>query len=139
MLGLIPGTACSSSLVALHLACNAIRLGEAKMAISGGCNLILNHEPMLALSMLRYCQSIELLSRYKNTNLKGFFLLMGDVILMTKEPMDSVEEKELHALSSNRSKRLLITMIQFEASFVIRAQIKTGGPWGLLYQAGTLN
>lgn len=46
--------ACSSSLVALHLACNTLRLGESKMALVGGSNLILSHEPMLALSMLRY-------------------------------------------------------------------------------------
>ena len=51
---LIDGVACSSSLVALHLACNAIRAGEARMAIVGGSNLILTHEPMVDLSMLRY-------------------------------------------------------------------------------------
>lgn len=45
--------ACSSSLVALHLACNAIRAGESRMAIVGGSNLILIHEPMVDLSMLR--------------------------------------------------------------------------------------
>ena len=46
--------ACSSSLVALHLACNAMRAGETGMAIVGGSNLILTHEPMVDLSMLRY-------------------------------------------------------------------------------------
>ena len=46
--------ACSSSLVALHLACNAMRAGETRMAIVGGSNLILTHEPMVDLSMLRY-------------------------------------------------------------------------------------
>lgn len=46
--------ACSSSLVALHLACTAIRARESRTAIVGGSNLILSHEPIIALSMLRY-------------------------------------------------------------------------------------
>lgn len=33
-------TACSSSLVAIHLACQALRLGEADLAIAGGVNVI---------------------------------------------------------------------------------------------------
>ena len=51
---LIDRVACSSSLVALHLACNSMRAGETPMAIVGGSNLILSHEPMVDLSMLRY-------------------------------------------------------------------------------------
>lgn len=35
-------TACSSSLVALHLACQSLRSGESKMAIVGGCNLMIS-------------------------------------------------------------------------------------------------
>ena len=50
---LICRVACSSSLVALHLACNALRVGDAQMAIVGGSNLILTHEPMIDMSMLR--------------------------------------------------------------------------------------
>jgi len=50
---LTANTACSSSLVALHLACNALRVGEARMAMVGGSNLILSHEPMIDMSMLR--------------------------------------------------------------------------------------
>lgn len=43
-------TACSSSLVALHLACESLRNGECEFAITGGANLILGVESMIALS-----------------------------------------------------------------------------------------
>lgn len=34
-------TACSSSMVALHLAVTSLRMGESKVAVAAGCNLIL--------------------------------------------------------------------------------------------------
>ena len=86
-------SACSSSLVALHLACNTLRLGESKMALVGGSNLILSHEPMLALSMLRY---VFYLVESSSTSLifLGYFLPMVDATCMTKEQMDLVVAKE---------------------------------------------
>jgi acyl transferase domain-containing protein/acyl carrier protein len=43
-------TACSSSLVAVHLACEAIRNGEASLALAGGVSLVLSPESTVAMS-----------------------------------------------------------------------------------------
>jgi amino acid adenylation domain-containing protein len=45
-------TACSSSLVAVHLACEAIRRGEARMALAGGVNALLMPDFTVAFSQL---------------------------------------------------------------------------------------
>ncbi|MFD8600029.1 SDR family NAD(P)-dependent oxidoreductase [Kitasatospora sp. NPDC059646] len=48
---LVVDTACSSSLVAVHLACQALRAGEADLALAGGVNVITS--PRIALSFSR--------------------------------------------------------------------------------------
>ena len=46
-------TACSSSLVAVHLACQSLRQGECRVALSGGVNVLLAPESTVALSEMR--------------------------------------------------------------------------------------
>jgi acyl transferase domain-containing protein len=48
-------TACSSSLVAMHQAVNALRNGEASMAVAAGSNLILGPEPFISESKVCSC------------------------------------------------------------------------------------
>ncbi|MFD0308733.1 type I polyketide synthase [Streptomyces sp. NPDC127119] len=43
-------TACASSLTAVHLACQALRAGEARLAVAGGSNVITNPSVYLAMS-----------------------------------------------------------------------------------------
>ena len=43
-------TACSSSLVAIHLACQALRHGEADLALAGGVNVLLMLKPFISFS-----------------------------------------------------------------------------------------
>ncbi|KAL6713727.1 hypothetical protein ACLMJK_008219 [Lecanora helva] len=47
-------TACSGSLVAIHEACKALRYGDARQAIVGGTNLILDPERLAVISSMQY-------------------------------------------------------------------------------------
>ncbi|MEU3963150.1 SDR family NAD(P)-dependent oxidoreductase [Streptomyces buecherae] len=51
---LVVDTACSSSLYAIHLACEALRHGEAEVAIAGGVNLSLHPSKYLTLGMFNF-------------------------------------------------------------------------------------
>lgn len=46
-------TGCSGSMVALHQACQSLRLGESKVALVGGSNLILSPDQMIPMSLLQ--------------------------------------------------------------------------------------
>ena len=53
-------TACSASLVALHLACQSLRTGDSRRAVVAGANVILSHEIMIAMSMMRYEEQYDM-------------------------------------------------------------------------------
>ncbi len=82
-------TACSSSLVALHQACNALRVGDASMAMVGGVNMLLHPYPFIGfsrasmLSARGRCQTFDAAG-------DGYVRSEGAAVLLLK-PLDRAE------------------------------------------------
>jgi len=86
-------TACSSSLTALHLACNAIKAGEAEMAVVSGVNLILSPVISVAFSKLRAI-SPDGHSKAFDASANGYARAEGGGVLLLKKLSEAVRDKD---------------------------------------------
>ena len=91
-------TACSSSLVALHQACNALRVGDASMAMVGGVNMLTHPYPFIGFSKASMlseggrCRSFD-------ADGDGYVRAEGGAILLLK-PLDraAADGDRIHAV-----------------------------------------
>lgn len=84
-------TACSSSLVSLHLACQSLRMGESKMAMVCGANLLLAPSFGLWLSKLNMLSS-EGLSRSFAEDVSGYGRGEGIATVILKPLADALQD-----------------------------------------------
>ncbi len=84
-------TACSSSLVAVHRGVQSLRSGEARMAIAGGANLILNPEFMATESNL-HMLSAEGRSRMWDAGANGYARGEGFAAVIMKRLSDAIAD-----------------------------------------------
>ena len=82
-------TACSSSMVALHLACNALRVGEASMAMVGGVNVLAHPYPFIGFSKASML-SARGRCRAFDASGDGYVRAEGGAVLLLK-PLDCAE------------------------------------------------
>jgi 3-oxoacyl-(acyl-carrier-protein) synthase len=106
-------TACSASLVALHLACQSLKSGESKQAIVGGANVILSHELMISMSMMRLVWP-NVPRRTHTYAIADFFPLMDDPTHTILVPTVTPGVKERHVSSLNRWQTHFATATQSE-------------------------
>jgi acyl transferase domain-containing protein len=84
-------TACSSSLVGLHLACQGLRVGESKVAVVSGANLILSPDLAMWLSNL-HMTSKDGLSRSFADGTTGYGRGEGIATLILKPLADALRD-----------------------------------------------
>jgi acyl transferase domain-containing protein len=86
-------TACSSSLVAIHEACQSLKVGECKLGIASGVNLILTPETTIAysqagmLSRDGYCKTFS-------ADANGYVRSEGAGVLILKRLHDALQDQD---------------------------------------------
>ncbi|GIJ86709.1 polyketide synthase [Aspergillus pseudoviridinutans] len=86
-------TACSGSLVALHLACQTLRTGDAAMAIAAGVNVILSHEFMSTMTMMKFLSPDGRCYTF-DENANGYARGEGIGCLILKPLKDAIRDKD---------------------------------------------
>jgi acyl transferase domain-containing protein/acyl carrier protein len=84
-------TACSSSLVAVHLACQALRLGECRMALAGGVNMILTPDTTVILSKSHMMSPVGRCKAF-DASADGFVRAEGCGLIVVKRLLDARED-----------------------------------------------
>ncbi len=82
-------TACSSSLVALHQACNALRAGDASMAMVGGVNMLTHPYPFIGFSKASMLSASGRCHTFDASG-DGYVRAEGGAVLLLK-PLDRAQ------------------------------------------------
>ncbi|PBP20217.1 hybrid PKS-NRPS protein [Diplocarpon rosae] len=126
-------TACSSSLVAVHRGVQSLRSGEARMAIAGGANLILNPEFMATESNL-HMLSAEGRSRMWDAGANGYARGEGFAAVIMKRLSDAIADgdditciiRETGVNSDGRTKGITLPSGEAQTSLIQQVYRKAG-------------
>ncbi|KAE8325397.1 hypothetical protein BDV39DRAFT_206936 [Aspergillus sergii] len=86
-------TACSGSLTALHLACQSLRTGDASMAVAAGVNVILSHEFMSTMTMMKFLSPDGRCHTF-DENASGYARGEGIGCLILKPLKDAIQDRD---------------------------------------------
>ncbi|KAG4439443.1 hypothetical protein IFR05_005090 [Cadophora sp. M221] len=126
-------TACSSSLVAVHRGVQSLRSGEARMAIAGGANLILNPEFMATESNL-HMLSAEGRSRMWDAGANGYARGEGFAAVIMKRLSDAIADgddisciiRETGVNSDGRTKGITLPSGEAQTNLIQQVYRKAG-------------